>query len=386
MRSLLLIAACSLVPLAAAEAPAAPMAAAPSTSGVRLKELCEIDGVRDNQLNGVGVVVGLSGTGDKSPGVVRMLRQILDKKKGAFTDSDLSSKNVALVSITADLPAFKQPGDRIPINIACLGDASSLRGGILIAAPLTPSTSETVFAVAQGPVSIGGFGQAGPATAGGGTPHVNLETVGTIAAGALVEREVPMSMLINDRLSLKLRNADFTTASRVARILAETFGAERVVARDAQTISLLFPEKPGETALVTTIAQVMDLRVDPDMKARVVINSRTGTIVAGHGVRISPVAVSHAGLSLRIQPKQATIPNQGPGVVWTDPVTNIKTTTQPSGTRAGLVPGSLTVVEGASVEDIANGLNALGARPRDLVAIFQAIQSAGALHAELVEM
>ena len=188
-----------------------------------------------------------------------------------------------------------------------------------------------------------------------------------------------MSMLINDRLSLKLRNADFTTASRVARILAETFGAERVVARDAQTISLLFPEKPGETALVTTIAQVMDLRVNPDMKARVVINSRTGTIVAGHGVRISPVAVSHAGLSLRIQPKQTSLPNQGPGVVWNDPVTNIKTTTQPSGTRAGLVPGSLTVLEGASVEDIANGLNALGARPRDLVAIFQAIQSAGAL-------
>lgn len=379
-----------LIPLLLACSLFAPAAEAP-TSGVRLKDLCEIDGVRDNQINGVGVVVGLNGTGDKAPGVVRMLRQILDKKKGAFTDTDLSSKNVALVSIVADLPAFKQPGDRVAINVACLGDASSLRGGILIAAPLTPSTSETVYAVAQGPISIGGFGNAGPNGASTGTPHTNLETVGTIAAGALVEREVPMSMLINDRLSLKLRTADFTTASRVARVLADTFGAERVVARDAQTIALLFPEKPAETALVTTIAQVMDLRVDPDMKARVVINSRTGTIVAGRDVRISPVAVSHAGLSLRIQAKAQALPaNAPPGttpsLTWTDPTTNLKSSLPPGGIHPNTVPGTMTVMEGATVDDIANGLNALGARPRDLVAIFQALQSAGALHAELVEM
>ena len=377
MRLLPLLLACSAL-VTAAEAP---------PTGVRLKDLCEIDGVRDNQLNGVGVVVGLNGSGDKAPGVVRMLRQILDKKKGAFTDADLSSKNVALVSILADLPAFKQPGDRIAVNVACLGDASSLRGGILIAAPLTPSTSETVYAVAQGPVSIGGFGNAGPSGAAGGAPHTNLETVGTIAAGALVEREVPMRMLINDRLNLKLRTADFTTASRVARILSDTFGTERVVARDAQSIALLFPEKPSDTALVTTIAQVMDLRVSPDMKARVVINSRTGTIVAGRDVRISPVALSHGGLSLRIQAKaQSTAPGAPPALTWTDPATNLKSPTTPGGIHPTPVPGTMTVLEGATVDDIATGLNALGARPRDLVAIFQALQSAGALHAELIEM
>ena len=355
-------------------------------SGVRLKDLCEIDGIRENQLHGIGVVVGLSGSGDKTQATVRMLKQMLATKNLSFTESDLVAKNVAMVAVTADLPAFKRSGDRVPAQISCIGDASSLKGGVLLQTALAGADGR-FYAVGQGPVSIGGFGNAGPATGGGGTGHINLETVGTLSLGAIVEREVPMQLLVGERLSLKLRNPDFTTASRVAQRLIATFGAQRVVATDAEMVSLLFPDKPDETQLVATVAQVLDMRVEPDMRAKVVINSRTGTIVAGKDVRISPVAVSHGGLSLRVQPKQVTNPQtQVKGIEWIDPATNLRSPQPPAGTRPTLVPGSLSVLEGVTVEEIASGLNALGARPRDLVAIFQAIQSAGALHAELVEM
>ncbi len=360
--------------------------AAEDLQGVRLKDLCEIDGVRENQIHGIGVVVGLAGSGDKTEATVRMLKQMLATKSLSFTESDLESKNVAMVAVTADLPAFKRSGDRVATQIACVGDASSLKGGILLQTAMAGADGR-FYAVGQGPVSIGGYGNAGPAIGGGGTGHVNIETVGTLSQGAIVEREVPMSMLVGDRLSLKLRNPDFTTASRVARRMGEVFGAQRVVANDAEMVSLVFAEKPDETALVAIIAQVLDLRVDPDTRARVVINSRTGTIVVGRDVRISPVAVSHGGLSLRVQPKQVTDPlTQTKSIEWVDPATNLRSAKAPAGTVPPIVPGSLSVLEGATVEEIANGLNALGARPRDLIAIFQAIQSAGALHADLVEM
>ena len=360
--------------------------AAEDLQGVRLKDLCEIDGVRENQIHGIGVVVGLAGSGDKTEATVRMLKQMLATKSLSFTESDLESKNVAMVAVTADLPAFKRSGDRVATQIACVGDASSLKGGILLQTAMAGADGR-FYAVGQGPVSIGGYGNAGPAIGGGGTGHTNIETVGTLSQGAIVEREVPMSMLVGDRLSLKLRNPDFTTASRVAHRMGEVFGAQRVVANDAEMVSLVFAEKPEETVLVAIIAQVLDLRVDPDTRARVVINSRTGTIVVGRDVRISPVAVSHGGLSLRVQPKQVTDPlTQAKSIEWVDPATNLRSAKAPAGTIPPIVPGSLSVLEGATVEEIANGLNALGARPRDLIAIFQAIQSAGALHADLVEM
>lgn len=371
----LFLAGSSLAALAAAEDP-----------GVRLKDLCEIDGVRENQLHGIGVVVGLSGSGDKTAATVRMLKQLLATKNLSFTDSDLQSKNIAMVAVTADLPAFKRSGDRLITQVACVGDASSLKGGILLQTPLSGADGR-FYAVGQGPVSIGGYGNAGPAQVGGGTGHTNIETVALLTQGAIVEREVPMSVLMGDRLQLKLRNADFTTASRIAHRLAGQFGAARVIATDAEMISLLFPEKPTETQLVDTVAIVFDLRVEPDQKARVVINSRTGTVVAGRDVRISQVAVSHGGLSLRVQPKAVTNPlTQTKSIEWLDPLTSLRSPQPPAGTQPPLVPGSISVFEGATVEDIANGLNALGARPRDLIAIFQAIQGAGALHAELVEL
>ncbi len=373
---------------AAAPATAALVVANSSEAPVRLKDLCDIYGVRDNQLHGIGVVVGLSGTGDKTSATVRMMRQMLATKNLSFGDADLASKNVAMVAITADLPAFTRNGQRLYTQVSCLGDASSLRGGVLLQTPMVAADGK-VYAVGQGTVSIGGFGNAGPLGSGGANDHRNVETVGTLASGSLVEREVPVSLLMGDQLRLVLRDPDFTTASRVARALGATFGAARVAAEDATTIALHFTTTPTDADLVEAIATLQQLSVEPDRKARVVINARTGTVVAGNLVRIAPVAVSHAGLSLRIQP---TLERKLDGkelierIAWVDPVTKLRSPTPPAGTKPALAPGTMTVVEGASVDDIANALNALGARPRDLVAIFEALQRAGALHAELVVM
>lgn len=370
---------------------AAPVTVPAQTEGVRLKDLCDIYGVRDNQLHGIGVVVGLSGTGDKTPATVRMLRQMLATKHLSFSETDLLSKNVAMVAVTADLPAFARNGSRLYTQISCLGDASSLRGGVLLQTPLV-AADERIYAVAQGTVTVGGFGNAGPNIASTGTDHKNIETVGTLAAGAMVEREVPVSLLYGDRLRLILKDADFTTASRVAKALGDLYGVDRVTAEDATMITLGFSQKPTETDLVATIAQLQQLRVSPDIRARVVINARTGTLVAGNHVRISEVAVSHGGLSLRVTPvvERRSDPNDRNKVIdsvaWVDPLTRQRSPNPPPGVSPTPQPGTFSVLSGATVEDIANGLNALGARPRDLVAIFEAIQRAGALHAELVVM
>ncbi|HEX3133680.1 MAG TPA: flagellar basal body P-ring protein FlgI [Planctomycetota bacterium] len=383
-----------MISIPATEVPAtdAPVVAAPvAADGIRLKDLCDIYGVRDNQLHGIGVVVGLSGTGDKTPATVRMLRQLLATKHLSFSESDLQSKNVAMVAVTADLPAFARNGSRLYTQISCLGDATSLKGGVLLQTPLV-AADERIYAVAQGTATVGGFGNAGPNIASTGIDHKNIETVGTLAAGAMVEREVPVSLLYGDRLRLILKDSDFTTASRVAKVLSDLYGPERVTAEDATMITLSFAQKPTETDLVSTIAQLQQLRVSPDMRARVVINARTGTVVAGSQVRISEVAVSHGGLSLRVTPvvERRTDPNDRNKIIdtvaWVDPLTRQRTPEPPPGIIPTPQPGTFSVLTGATVEDIANGLNALGARPRDLVAIFEAIQRAGALHAELVVM
>jgi flagellar P-ring protein FlgI len=414
----LLLLCCGATALTAAEAaPGAPVAALPAApvfapaarsapgagasestpgevervDGVRLKDLCEIYGVRDNQLHGIGVVVGLSGTGDKTPATVRMLMQLLATKHLSFAATDLQSKNVAMVAVTADLPAFARNGSKLYTQVSCLGDATSLKGGVLLQTPLV-AADEKIYAVAQGSVSVGGFGAAGPNLQSFGTDHKNIETVATLGSGSLVEREVPISLLYGDRLRLVLRDSDFTTANRVARVLGQEFGVGRVTAEDATVISLGFTSAPSDGELVATISRLQQLRVDPDIKARVVINSRTGTVVAGNLVRISAVAVSHGGLSLRVSPVVERRPDPNDpsrmieGVAWIDPVTRLRSSMPPPGTSPGLIAGTMNVISGATVDDIASALNALGARPRDLVAIFEAIQRAGALHAELVVM
>lgn len=361
-------------------------AQAAEAAGVRLKDLCTLDGVRDNQLNGIGIVVGLSGTGDKSPATRRLLRQVLARKNQSLSEADLDSRNVALVALTADIPAFAKAGTRIHAQISAIGDAASLRGGVLLQTPLDAWDGK-IYAVAQGPVSIGGFGTATPANPGPvGTDQKAIETVAVIAA--LVEREVPATLVQRDRLRLVLRDPDFTTAARVARVLGEAFGAERVVAEDARAIALRFAAPPSSQEVVEALARIEDLRVSPDVRARVVINARTGTVVVGAGVTIGAVAVSHGGLSLRITPAPRPVgpDGQSTGLQWSDPVTRLRGDEPPPGVRPPVVPGTLGVVEGVTVEQIANALNAMGARPRDLVSIFEAINRAGALHGELEVM
>lgn len=364
---------------------AALLASADAGQGVRLKDLCTVDGVRDNQLNGIGIVVGLSGTGDKSPATRRLLRQVLARKNQSLSETDLDSRNVALVAMTADIPSFSKTGTRLHCQVSCIGDASSLRGGVLLQTPLDAWDGK-IYAVAQGPVSIGGFGPASPANPGPvGSDHKNIETVAVIEA--LVEREVPATLIRQDRLRMVLRDPDFTTAARVAKVLGEAFGAERVAAEDARIIALRFAAPPTPQEVVDTLAKIEDLRVSPDMRAKVVINARTGTIVVGSSVTLAAVAVSHGGLSLRIAPSARPVTADGQiGVQWSDPVTRMRTDQPPPGVKPPSVPGTLSVIEGVTVEQVANALNAMGARPRDLVAIFEAVHRAGALHADLEVM
>lgn len=371
-----------LVALACAAAAAAETA----NAGVRLKDLCTVDGVRDNQLNGIGIVVGLSGTGDKAPATKRLLRQVLARKNQSLAEADLDSRNVALVALTADIGSFSKAGTRLHCQASCIGDATSLRGGVLLQTPLDAWDGK-IYAVAQGPVSIGGFGSASPSNAGpAGTDHRNIETVAAIEA--LVEREVPATLVHNDRLRLVLRDPDFTTAARVAKVLGEAFGSERIAAEDARSVVLRFAAAPAPAEVVEALARIEDLRVAPDQRARVVVNARTGTVVVGSSVSIGAVAVSHGGLSLRIVPTAKPVAADGSpgGVQWSDPMTKLRGDEPPAGVKPPVVPGTLSVIEGVTVEQVANALNAMGARPRDLVAIFEAIHRAGALHADLEVM
>jgi len=341
-------------------------------------------------LHGVGIVVGLQGTGDKSQATVRMLRQLLATKQLSFNESDLNTNSVAMVAITAELPAFSRKGSRLYTQVSCLGNATSLAGGVLLQTPLV-AADEKVYAVGQGSVSIGGTGNAGSGLAPTGIDHRNQTTVGILSQGALVERELPETLLFGDQLRIFLRDGDFATANRVSRALGDVFGAQRVQALDSNMITLSFPTQPTDDELVEVIARLQDIRVTPDRKARVVINARTGTVVAGGDVRIAAVAVSHGGLSLRVQPRTERVQERQGGevterTVYIDGVTRERFTEPPIGTKPTQMPGTLTVLEGVSVESIANALNAIGARPRDLVAIFESIQRAGALYGELVVM
>jgi len=380
-----------LMPGLAAEEDAFVLDMEAESSGVRLKDLVEIQGVRDNQLHGVGIVVGLEGSGDGSAATLRMLRQMLASKNLNFSENDLASENVAMVAVTADLPAFARSGSRLPTTVSCIGDAESLRGGVLLQTPLVAADGK-IYAVGQGSLTLGGFGAAGPDLVATGVDHQNVQTVAELAEGAIVEREVPATLLYGDRLRLVLRQPDFSTAHRVAQALGELFDPRLVEARDAAMITLRFADKPSDDELVGAIARLEKLRVEPDQPARLVINSRTGTVVVGRNVRVSTAAVSHGGLSLKVQSQTVRRPDpQNPAQaveedVFVNQVTGQRSDEPPDGVRPTAVPGTLNLVQGATVEEISNALNAMGARPRDLVAIFQALHRAGALHAELVVM
>ena len=340
---------------------------------VRLKDLTSVAGVRDNPLVGYGMVIGLSGTGDKSgTGFTNQSLASMLNKLGVTLDPDqVKVKNVASVMVTAKLPPFSRPGQQLDVTISSLGDAASLQGGTLLVTPLKAVNGE-VFAVAQGPISVGGF------IGGGEGDRVvkNHVTVGRISGGAIVERAAPNDLNGQTRLAFLLNRPDFTTALHVARNINSEMGADIALASDGGVVDVNVPEVYLHR-VVTLLARLERLEVPVDVPARVVVNERTGTVVVGENVKIREVAIAHGNLNIRIstetQVSQPGALSGGTTAVVSQSEVNVEEEA-----------GSLVIVpEGVGLGEVVNALNAIGVTPRDLVAILQSMRAAGALMAEL---
>jgi flagellar P-ring protein precursor FlgI len=351
------------------------LAAAAAQADVRVKDIARIQGVRDNELFGYGIVVGLNGTGDKNTTFFtpQSIASMLQRLGISVNRAQLGLKNVAAVMATAKLPPFAKAGSQIDVVVSSLGDASTLQGGTLLLTPLQAADGQ-VYAVAQGALSIGGFNVQG----GGGGERVqkNHPTVGRIPNGATIEREVPTTLGGNQTLAISLNHPDFTTATRLAAAVNKSLGAGRARALDAATIQVGgVPAEPSR--VIELIATLETLTVQPDAVAKVVINEKTGTIIMGANVRISTVAIAHGSLSIQIkEEKQVSQPA---------PFSQGQTTVVPkSETTVSEEKANLVVVDGGvNIGDLVRALNALGVTPRDMISIMQAIKQVGALQAEL---
>ncbi len=351
----------------------------PAAAQTRIKDLVSVEGVRGNQLLGYGLVVGLDGTGDRlqnSPFTQQSLEGMLERLGVNITGLNVKTRNLAAVMVTAELPPFPRQGARLDVSISTLGDAKSLAGGNLIATPLMGADGK-VYAVAQGSVAIGGYVASGEAT----SVTKGIPTAGRIPNGAIIEREVEFSLDELQSVRLALRNPDFVTANRIAAAVNQTLGVTAARATDPTTVELAVPPayRGNVAGLVTRIETVT---VRPDQVARVVVDERTGTIVMGDAVRISTVAVAQGNLTVRVEETpQVSQPNafatQGQTVVV--PRTQV-TVDEARGNRLAIIEGSV------SLRELVDGLNRLGAAPRDIIVILQAIKAAGALHAELEVM
>lgn len=340
----------------------------------RLKDMVSISGVRSNQLVGYGLVVGLDGTGDKTSFTSQTFRNMLNNFGVAIPPStNPSSKNIAAVAIHADLPAFSKPGQKIDITVSALGDAKSLRGGSLLMSPLKGADGQ-VYAVAQGNLVVSGFGVQG---ADGSKLSLNVPSVGRIPNGATVERSVPTAFAQGDSLVLNLNRPDFTTSRRVAEQINHLLGPQMAASMDATSIRVRAPRDPSQR--VSFLSVLENLNVEPAKDAaKVVINSRTGTIIIGQDVRVSPVAITHGGLTVAIAEEfDVDQPNPlGQGQTVVTPRTGIEVD-EGSGHMFEFSPG-------ANLQDIVEAVNRVGAAPGDLMAILEALKQAGALKAELV--
>ncbi len=345
----------------------------------RLKDILDFEGVRDNQLVGYGLVVGLNGTGDTLADghfTKQSLQAMLNRLGVKPTDAGLDSDNVAAVMITANLPPFSRQGSRIDITVSALGDSSSLLGGTLLVTPVLGADGE-VYAVAQGQVAVGGFQAQGDAE----TISKGVPTSGRIANGAIVEREVEFDLAGMDSVKLTLRNPDFTTARRVSQAVNAFLGTAAAVPSDPSTVHLRVPTSYANN-VVNLLTDIEQLRVEPDQLARVVIDEQSGTIVMGENVRISTVAIAQGSLTIRITETQQV---SQPG-----PFAEVGTTETVDRTNIEVDEGEdkrLTVLQpGVSLQELVNGLNSLGIGPRDMITILQAIKTAGALQAEIEVM
>lgn len=349
----------------------------------RLKDITSVAGVRSNQLVGYGIVVGLAGTGDGNTRLTLQTVQSIVSQFGQSTDiSGIKGKNVASVMVTADLPAFLKPGQTIDVTVSTLGEAKSLRGGTLLMTPLLGADGQT-YAIAQGNLVVGGLGvEAGD----GSSVSVNIPTVGRIPRGASVERMVDTPFLNNDFMVLNLHQGDFSTSNRVAQAINEFMQEQIAVPIDGSSVRVLAPADAAQRVAFMSIIE--NINVDPARPAaRVVVNSRTGTIVIGGDVRVTPAAVTHGSLTVQVRedtkvnPTQTVVANDGQmavvpdgAVVTPDSEINVD---QPNARAFLFDPG-------VELSNIVDSINAVGATPADLVAILEALREAGALRAELV--
>jgi flagellar P-ring protein precursor FlgI len=350
------------------------LAGAERIEAARLKDIADVQGMRTNQLFGYGLVVGLNGTGDGTQAAftTQSIVNMLERMDVNVNPNQVKVKNVAGVMITAQMPPFAKIGQKLDVVVSSLGDAKSLQGGTLLLTHLK-GIDDKAYALAQGPISIGGFSAGGAA---GGGVQKNHPTAGRIPSGATIEREIPVGINKKGNLLISLHDPDFTTVSRAAEAINDALGADLARPLDAETVSVnVPPEFHGN--VVGLIASIEGVDIDPDRRAKVVLDERTGTVVMGEKVKISTVAIAHGNLSIQI--KEGTQVSQPPP--FSTGATVVTPESQVSVQEGG---GELVVLDqGASIGELVRALNAVGVTPRDLIAILHSVKAAGALQADL---
>lgn len=352
------------------------LAMGPALAAARIKDVASLQAGRDNQLIGYGLVVGLQGTGDSmrsSPFTEQSMRAMLQNLGISMVGTQTRAKNIAAVLVTATLPPFASPGSRIDVTVGSLGDAASLRGGTLVMTSLSGADGQ-IYAVAQGSIVVTGISASGEAA----TVQQGVTTAGRVPNGAIIERELPSRFKDSSDLVLQLRNPDFSTsvgmADAINRYASAQYGAPIAESRDSQSVYIA---KPKMADLARLMADIENLVIETDAPARVVINERTGTIVIGQDVRISPVAVSYGTLTVQV--------NEMPKVVQPEPFSDGVTAVEPN--TDILVQqdgGQVALLDGSSLRSLVSGLNSIGIKPDGIISILQSIKTAGALQAELV--
>ena len=351
--------------------------------GDRLKDLTSIAGIRSNQLVGYGIVVGLNGTGDGNIGLTLQSMQSMVSRFGLVTDtSGLNGANTAAVMVTADMSAFVKPGQTLDITVSTLGKANSLRGGTLLMTPLLGADGET-YAIAQGNLVVGGLGVTGQ---DGSSVVVNIPTVGRVPRGATVEKLVETPFLRSDNIILNLHQGDFSTSLEVSNAINEIFGPDVAVPLDASSIKVRSPKDPSQK--VAFVSLLENIEVEPSRpKAKVIVNARTGTIVIGGDVRVTPAVVTHGSMTVRVNEDQNVTPNNNIAMNSDQVVVTPGDATVTPDTEIGVdeeVAKAFIFDPGVELSEIVESINAVGASASDLVAILEALREAGSLRAELI--
>jgi flagellar P-ring protein FlgI len=346
-----------------------------TAAGARLKELATIEGVRDNQLIGFGLVVGLNGTGDRRQTIfsAQTLANLLERMGVSVTPTAIQVANTAAVMVTATLPPFGQPGTKIDVTVAAIGDAKNLQGGLLLLAPLKGGDGQ-VYAVGQGSVVTGGFS----AGAGGTEKTVNHPTAGRIMNGAIIEKASP-SPKPDSKIRLQLRQADFTTAARIAAAINKSFGRNGEIVAHAENAAAVAVSAPAEYANrpVEFVSEMESLTVESDRLAKIVVNERTGTITMGKDVKVAAASILHGSLTVQIETSFAVSQPQPLATGQTQVVPQVAVGAKEEKAR------SLSLKNGATVEELVRALVAIGSTPRDIIAILQSLKATGSIEAEI---